>query len=201
MFADFFTLRFGKGQQSWLDAHNVAGVLALPFGLMITYTGLVTLMFVAMPWAISAAYPVRDAFFDAVAPSACRGQRPIRAPFCPLTTSSPVRRESVLISFPVISWSSTPAMPMPSWRYCRNATDFQSARRRPPERRHRRGASAPQAQGPAIATNGVMMDLHVRFADPVLRWLYLSPRRWRRGNDRQRTCPLDGEAPRQALRS
>src|SRR3546814_15120576 len=40
IFADFFMLRFGKGQRSWLDAHNVAEVFALPFHLMITYTGL-----------------------------------------------------------------------------------------------------------------------------------------------------------------
>lgn len=38
IFADFFLLRFGKGQRSWLDAHNVTGVLALPFHLMISYT-------------------------------------------------------------------------------------------------------------------------------------------------------------------
>ncbi|MEE4450562.1 PepSY-associated TM helix domain-containing protein [Novosphingobium resinovorum] len=50
IFADFFMLRFGKGQRSWLDAHNVTAVLALPFHLMITYTGLVALMHMYMPW-------------------------------------------------------------------------------------------------------------------------------------------------------
>lgn len=50
IFADFFMLRLGKGQRSWLDAHNVTAVLALPFHLMITYTGLVTLMHMYMPW-------------------------------------------------------------------------------------------------------------------------------------------------------
>ena len=43
IFRDFFTLRRGKGQRSWLDGHNATAVLALPFHLMITYTGLVTL--------------------------------------------------------------------------------------------------------------------------------------------------------------
>src|SRR3546814_11295490 len=43
IFADFFMLRFGTGQRSWMDAHNVAAVFALPFHLMIPYTGLVTL--------------------------------------------------------------------------------------------------------------------------------------------------------------
>jgi len=42
IFTDFFQMRFGKGQRSWLDAHNATGVLALPFHVMITYTGLVT---------------------------------------------------------------------------------------------------------------------------------------------------------------
>ncbi|MDR0212434.1 MAG: PepSY domain-containing protein [Comamonas sp.] len=37
---DFFTFRPSKGQRSWLDAHNAAGVLTLPFQLMIVYTGL-----------------------------------------------------------------------------------------------------------------------------------------------------------------
>lgn len=50
IFADFFMLRFGKGQRSWLDAHNVTAVLALPFHLMITYTGLIALMHMYMPW-------------------------------------------------------------------------------------------------------------------------------------------------------
>jgi len=50
IFVDFFTFRWGKGQRSWLDAHNALSVLGLPFHLMITYTGLVTLMALYMPW-------------------------------------------------------------------------------------------------------------------------------------------------------
>ncbi|MDT8758612.1 PepSY domain-containing protein [Sphingomonas psychrotolerans] len=56
IFRDFFTFRPGKGQRSWLDGHNALGVLALPFHLMITFTGLITLASLSMPWAISAAY-------------------------------------------------------------------------------------------------------------------------------------------------
>lgn len=55
-FADFFTLRTGKGKRSWLDAHNVLGVLALPFHLMITFTGVLTLVTLTMPWALVANY-------------------------------------------------------------------------------------------------------------------------------------------------
>ncbi|MBW7862482.1 MAG: PepSY domain-containing protein [Rhodocyclaceae bacterium] len=56
IFADFFTFRPGKGQRSWLDAHNVTSVISLPFQLMITYSGLVFLMTVYMPMIVSAFY-------------------------------------------------------------------------------------------------------------------------------------------------
>ena len=39
IFKDFFTFRSGKGQRSWLDAHNATAVFALPFHLMITFSG------------------------------------------------------------------------------------------------------------------------------------------------------------------
>ncbi|MCY0386048.1 PepSY-associated TM helix domain-containing protein [Robbsia sp. Bb-Pol-6] len=57
IFTDLFTFRPGKGQRSWLDAHNVAAVLALPYHLMITYTGLTTIMLMLMPWGMHARYP------------------------------------------------------------------------------------------------------------------------------------------------
>jgi len=56
IFKDFFTFRPRKGQRSWLDGHNAVGVLALPFHVLITYTGLVTLLFMYMPWGVKAAY-------------------------------------------------------------------------------------------------------------------------------------------------
>lgn len=56
IFADFFTFRPGKGARSWLDAHNATAVLALPFHVMITFSGLLLLMFLLMPWGIEAVY-------------------------------------------------------------------------------------------------------------------------------------------------
>ncbi|CAM4203031.1 PepSY-associated TM helix domain-containing protein [Shewanella aquimarina] len=50
LFKDFFSFRPAKGSRSWLDAHNVSAVMALPYHLIITYTGLITLMFMFMPW-------------------------------------------------------------------------------------------------------------------------------------------------------
>lgn len=68
IFIDFFTFRPGKKQRSWLDAHNMLSVLPLPFHLMITYSGLVFLMFTTMPGAIITSYGVdaesRDRFFS-----------------------------------------------------------------------------------------------------------------------------------------
>jgi uncharacterized iron-regulated membrane protein len=56
IFVDFFTFRWGKGQRSWLDAHNALAAFGLPFHLMITYTGLVTLMALYMPWGERVAF-------------------------------------------------------------------------------------------------------------------------------------------------
>ena len=56
IFTDFFTFRPGKGQRSWLDAHNVLSVVSLPFQLMITYSGLVFLAFTYMPLIVAAYY-------------------------------------------------------------------------------------------------------------------------------------------------
>jgi uncharacterized iron-regulated membrane protein len=40
VFKDFFTFRPNKGVRSWLDAHHAFGIIALPFLLMIVYSGL-----------------------------------------------------------------------------------------------------------------------------------------------------------------
>ncbi|WP_205507502.1 PepSY-associated TM helix domain-containing protein [Myxococcus vastator] len=50
-FMDFFTFRPSKGQRSWLDAHNVTAVLALPFHMMITYSGLLLVAANLLPWS------------------------------------------------------------------------------------------------------------------------------------------------------
>ncbi|MEG1769811.1 MAG: PepSY-associated TM helix domain-containing protein [Comamonas sp.] len=72
IFADFFTFRPRKGQRSWLDAHNLAGVVSLPFQLMITYSGLVFVMFTLMPLIPAAWYGAgnsgQQAFLNEVFP-------------------------------------------------------------------------------------------------------------------------------------
>ena len=57
LFADFFTFRaHASPGRSWLDAHNVLGVLPLPFHLMITFTALSTLLLTYLPAGIDSRY-------------------------------------------------------------------------------------------------------------------------------------------------
>ncbi|MBL4796616.1 MAG: PepSY domain-containing protein [Oleispira sp.] len=56
IFKEFFTFRPNKKQRSWLDIHNIFSVLPIPFHLMITYSGLVFLMFSSMPGVIVGSY-------------------------------------------------------------------------------------------------------------------------------------------------
>ncbi len=92
IFADFFTFRPRKGQRSWLDGHNVLSVAALPFHLMITWSGLIFFMYTYMPFAIDQNYPegeARDQFFieafggDNIAPGVASPPAQ-RAPLVPM---------------------------------------------------------------------------------------------------------------------
>ncbi len=93
IFRDFFTFRPGKGQRSWLDGHNALGVLALPFHLMITFTGLITLASLSMPWPISAAYgeDVAAMYREQIPGIVERAATGIKAPLAPLV---PMLREA-----------------------------------------------------------------------------------------------------------
>ena len=64
IFKDFFTFRSGKGQRSWLDAHNATAVFALPFHIMITFSGLLLLLFTIMPWGVNQLYENRGQFLQ-----------------------------------------------------------------------------------------------------------------------------------------
>jgi len=66
IFKDFFTFRSGKGQRSWLDAHNASSVLSLPFQLMIAYSGLVIFVSIYMPAGVLANYDKPQSFFAEV---------------------------------------------------------------------------------------------------------------------------------------
>jgi uncharacterized iron-regulated membrane protein len=70
-FKDFFTFRPGKGgTRSWLDFHNLSGVVALPFYFMISYTALVMFINMFMPWGTLATQPQAAAQRPAVTTAA-----------------------------------------------------------------------------------------------------------------------------------
>jgi len=68
IFKDFFTLRpQANGQRAWLDAHNLFGVIGLPFHLILAYTGVAVFVASYMPAGALVAYggdPL--AFFEEV---------------------------------------------------------------------------------------------------------------------------------------
>ncbi|WP_353252712.1 PepSY-associated TM helix domain-containing protein [Salinisphaera sp. PC39] len=64
IFRDFFTFRLERSRgRALLDLHNVAGVMLLPFLLVITFSGIVIFSHVYMPAGILAVYPDPDTFF------------------------------------------------------------------------------------------------------------------------------------------
>lgn len=176
IFADFFMLRFGKGQRSWLDAHNVTAVFALPFYLMITYTGLVTLATQYMPWGIAANYASADTFFEQVFPGGDERERTgfgaSLVPVGPLMATASQRWGgaevgSVRVVHPgdrdatiTLTRASSGAIGSRGESLVFAASDGAL-----------RDTSAPQ--GAAMATQSVMIGLHAgRFAGWGLRWLY-----------------------------
>lgn len=54
IFKDIFTFRPKNNTRGWMDAHILPAVAALPFLIMITYSGLILLTGTAMPWGIKA---------------------------------------------------------------------------------------------------------------------------------------------------
>lgn len=110
IFADFFTFRRDRSaQRGWLDAHNVMGVLALPFHLMIVYTGLVTLSTMLMPWAVKTAYHGDSLRYYAESGIMVPGRQPARRPGPALPLGDIVQRaiaatgetpELVMVSLP-----------------------------------------------------------------------------------------------------
>ena len=57
IFTDFFTLRAFKGQRSYLDFHNLTSVIALPFFLTVTLTGLMIFFYILYPAGMKKVYP------------------------------------------------------------------------------------------------------------------------------------------------
>lgn len=176
IFADFFTFRRRKGQRTWLDGHNALAVLALPFHLMITYTGLVTLLTLYMPWAALANYDAERGYRDALAPGAPAVERSHEA--AALVDLAPLMRDaraqwpgreigSIKVEYPGDAASRVTLSPgasgslstrNPSITYSGSTGDMIWK------------TGAPVG---AIQAYGVMVGLHTgRFAPDLVRWLY-----------------------------
>ena len=172
--ADFFLLRLGKGQRSWLDAHNASSVLFLPFILMITYTGLVSLATHYMPWGIAANYSDEQKFFDATfpwpAPAEKAGPAPLTA-VAPLVERAERTWGAGAGSLRILNPGDRTAQIIVS-----TAPDARMSVR--PRSLTFDGVTgkliaAHNPSGAATATEGTMIGLHAgRFASGVLRALY-----------------------------
>ena len=101
IFKDFFSFRPNKGARSWLDFHNLSSVMALPYHLMITYTGLITLMFMYMPWAIQSQYQGDQRAFT-------QDINPMRQIVKPANEAAPLFMASSLLPQVMQHWQQQP---------------------------------------------------------------------------------------------
>jgi len=179
IFKDFFTFRGNKGQRSWLDAHAAAAVLALPYHLMITYTGLVALMFLYMPAATQVAYKGDRAAMNAeVFPSAGK-------PVNPAGVAAPLAAIRPIVEQAESHWGGRAAVFLsvsnPNDANARIAVTRAAGRElsfKQPAMQFDGASGALLAQAGddptgAAATHGVMYGLHIaRFAGPLLRGFF-----------------------------
>lgn len=178
IFADFFTFRWGKGQRSWLDGHAALSVLGLPFHFMITWSGLVMLAVLYMPWGL-AKLPDKRQQAEVVSemrlflpPQKAAGHA------APLTDISPLVRQAEQ------RWGTGAVGSV----QVQNPGD-ENARVAVVRAQSSRVSTTPnyllfdggggqllqikEHSGVAADTQGVLYGLHLgRFADATLRWLY-----------------------------
>ncbi|PAT41233.1 peptidase [Vandammella animalimorsus] len=189
IFADFFTFRWGKGQRSWLDAHNGLSVLGLPFHFMITYSGLVMLMTLYMPWGEQLALNEQERAQAMQSFSAWRPPAPPQpdaatvptVPLAPLVAQAQQHwagqgqdedqtqrlAGQVLVNNPgqanariIVSRSATGRISDHPRYLVFDGSDG-------------RLLESHDSAAPAAQTRGVLYGLHMgRFADGTLRWLY-----------------------------
>ena len=183
IFKDFFTFRPGKGQRSWLDAHNALGVLTLPFLFMITYTGLVISVYTYMPAAQLAQGVVNGqrAPLSEFGPAAASHGQPAQ-----LTALSPLIKQAEAT---LNSWTYAVVIEHPGDTGMK--VKVYGAVHEAEQPRHilttrgfltfdgvsgallatRLPHNIPDGSGDA--SQRTMADLHeVKFADPAIRWLY-----------------------------
>lgn len=178
IFIDFFTFRWGKGQRSWLDAHNALSVLGLPFHFMITWSGLITLMLLYMPWGMQQLPSMSD---RAAVNSEMRFFLPMGEASGTPATLVPI---SQLVQQAEERWGPNTVGAVQV-----NLANDSNARVAVARQQSQRISITPQyllfdgtngellfakeSSGAAATTQGVLYGLHLgRFADIVTRWFY-----------------------------
>jgi len=187
IFKDFFTFRPAKGQRSWLDAHNLSSVMALPFFIVITYSGLVFYTYEYLPSVKWAAYGVGEqadkameseqyADFKVAEPEPAGRAAPL-VPITPLVAQAEARWGAGEVAFLMVR--------NPGDAHARVRID----RRDPPGQLTRRSemlvfdgtngallhATTPGRSSGDQVFADVMLALHEGlFATPLLRWLYFA---------------------------
>lgn len=181
IFKDFFTFRPGKGQRSWLDAHNAISVMALPFFLMITYSGLVFSLFLYMPAGRDVLYgsdPVnKTRYANELFERDGKKHAPIGRPATPIAP---------LVAQADAAWGAGQLRTVAIDRHEGEPPEITLTRLQggsldvwnPPTLRFRADTGEPLAPatppgGSALLTQGAMFNLHEGlFADIWGRWLY-----------------------------
>lgn len=177
IFKEFFTFRPRKGQRSWLDFHNASSVLALPFHLMITYTGLITLMLLYMPWGVEVAYDGDSgALFAEAFPQQQVEPAEVRLPLAPLAP---------MVARAEARWGQEASVSRIDVQYPGDRNATVTLQRGPgqglsheTDKLRFAGASGELlgdsgALAPAATTRQLLYGLHVaRFAPELLRWFF-----------------------------
>jgi uncharacterized iron-regulated membrane protein len=182
IFADMFTFRPGKGQRSWLDAHNLSSVLALPFMVMITYSGLVMYTYDYMPTVKTIAYGVEpdarlvdcELYDYGCAQREATGETAQMVPLAPMIAATEARWPDAPIKWVDIFNAGDTAATVDVWPVfdgqigANGHLSFDGVT----------GAEIPKAAtvtDPVGATGDVLIALHEGlYAGPMLRWLYLA---------------------------
>ncbi|WP_394146817.1 PepSY-associated TM helix domain-containing protein [Shewanella atlantica] len=178
IFKDFFSFRRNKGGRSWLDAHNVSSVLALPYHLMITYTGLITLMLMYMPWGVITAYEGDGRAFRAEL-------KPGRVQVAAAKVPAKLIQLDTLLPRVTENWGDTPIKQVVITHiddknsrisFYKNTGQSVTDLRIPLVFSGASGkqlSQSPDAPSAAHATHDTLMSLHTaRFAEPLLRGLF-----------------------------
>src|SRR5690606_21837579 len=176
-----FTFRPAKGQRSWLDAHNLISVMALPFFVMITYSGLMFFMFQYMPLGVAGVYGKGEEnaqkFYEVLYPQRAGGQKDAqsaeRAPLLPMLQEAERRWgdgqvQRISIRQPYLEGSEVTVSRIGTTTVGRSSElKFDGVNGA------LTGVDEPQSN--AKEFQDVMFGLHEgRFAGPLLRWLYVA---------------------------